>query len=399
MSQVKIVSKERIQLVDALRGFALLGIVLIHFIEHFELFKEPEFNYLFSPETNRFVFETIFFLVSGKAYSIFAIMFGFSFFIQLNRRENEGTDFRLTFAWRLILLFLMGLIHSFIYRGDILHIYALLGLFLILFYKVNSKLLLLFAFLFAVQIPIIYHLIQSFLRTDYIFVKDWGGNYGANCTQAYAYGSLWDVIKVNVWEARYIVWAWTYYSGRFVQLFALFLVGLYMGRIGFFENPYKYKSAIKKILIFSIVSVIGLHFVMKGIAASEFLGTQKMLFDDLFKSYYNLACTSVILMIFTLFCLKVTKSYFINILSIYGRMSLTNYVFQAILGVIIFYGFGFGLFNYLGAAWSLLAGIIFFIIQVGISSYWLKRYYYGPLEWLWRALTYMDFNLRFRKSI
>lgn len=396
MSQVKMVPIKRIQLVDALRGFALLGIVLIHFIEHFELFKEPEFNYLFSPENNRFVFETVFFLVSGKAYSIFAIMFGFSFFIQLNRRENEGTDFRLTFAWRLILLFLMGLIHSFIYRGDILHIYALLGLFLILFYKVNSKLLLVFAFLFAVQIPIIYHLIQSFLSSDFTYVKDWGGNYSANCTEAYAYGSLWDVIKINVWEARYIVWAWTYYSGRFVQLFSLFLVGLFMGRIGFFENPYKYKSAIKKILIFSIVSVIGLHFVMKGIAASEFSGTQKMLFDDLFKSYYNLACTSVILMTFTLYCLKVTKSFFINMLSVYGRMSLTNYVFQAILGVIIFYGFGFGLFNYLGAVWSLLAGIIFFTIQVGISSYWLKNYYYGPLEWLWRALTFMNFNLKFK---
>ena len=92
MPKVKIVSNKRIQLVDALRGFALLGIVLIHFIEHFELFKEPEFNYLISPENNRFVFETVFFLISGKAYSIFAIMFGFSFFIQLKRRENEGTD-------------------------------------------------------------------------------------------------------------------------------------------------------------------------------------------------------------------------------------------------------------------------------------------------------------------
>jgi len=205
MSVVKIVSKNRIQLVDALRGFALLGIVLIHFIEHFELFKEPEFNYFFSPETNQVVFESIFFLISGKAYSIFAIMFGFSFFIQLNRKENEGSDFRLAFAWRLILLLLMGLIHSFVYRGDILHIYALLGLFLILFYKVNSKIVLLFAFLFAVQIPIIYHLVQTFLNPDYTYIKDWGGSYNSNCTEAYAYGSLWDVIKVNVWEARYIV--------------------------------------------------------------------------------------------------------------------------------------------------------------------------------------------------
>ena len=398
MSDVKIVPKaSRIQLVDALRGFALLGIVLIHFIEHFELFKEPVFNYFFSPETNKVVFEFVFFLISGKAYSIFAIMFGFSFFIQLNRKENEGLDFRRTFAWRLTLLFVMGVIHSLVYRGDILHIYALLGFFLIFFYKVNTKMLLVFAILFAVQIPIIYHLVQLFLNPDFTYVKDWGGNYSVNCTEAYAYGSLWDVIKINIWEARYIVWAWTYYSGRFVQLFALFLIGLFLGRIGFFENPVKYKKAIKSVLFFSVSAGVVLYLIISGIGSSDFSETQKMLFNDLIRSYYNLACTSVILTTFTLFCLNVSNSFFMKMLAIYGRMSLSNYVFQAIAGVVLFYGFGFGLFKYLGSAWSLIAGIGFFIIQVAISSYWLKRYYYGPLEWLWRALTFMDFNLKFKR--
>lgn len=390
-------TKNRIELVDVLRGFALLGIVLIHFIEHFELFKQPEFNYFFSPEANRFVFETIFFLISGKAYSIFAIMFGFSFFIQFNRREQEGVDFRLTFTWRLLLLLVMGILHSFIYRGDILHMYAFLGFFLILFYKVKANTLLIFALLFAIQIPILYHIIQSFIIPDFAYVKDWGNNYDANCTAAYAYGSFWDVIRVNAWEGRYIVWAWTYYSGRFVQLFALFLIGLYMGRIGFFENPNKYKSAIKKILILSAISGLIFYLILKGISTAEFLVTQKMLLDDLFKSYYNLAFTSVILMSFTLYCLKGNQSFFIKKLSIYGRMSLSNYVFQALFGVVFFYGFGFEMFKYLGSTWSLIVGIIFFLLQIEISSYWLKNYYYGPLEWLWRALTFMDFKLKFKR--
>lgn len=398
MPPVEKSKKNRIQLVDALRGFALLGIVLIHFVEHFELFKQPEFNYFFTPETNGIVFKTIFFLISGKAYSIFAIMFGFSFFIQLNRREKKGEDFRLTFVWRLVLLMLMGVIHSFIYRGDILHIYALLGFFLILFYKVKSKTLLFFAFLFAVQIPIIYHLIESFLDPSFTYVKDWGGNYGANCTEAYAYGSLWDVINVNAWEGRYIVWAWTYYTGRFVQLFSLFLVGLFLGRIGFFENPSKYKIVIKRVLILSIGTGIIFHILMQSIGASSFTGSQKMLFNDLVKSYYNLSCTFVILAIFTLFVLKVKNAVFINNLAVYGRMSLSNYVFQALFGVVFFYGFGFGMFKYMGAAWSLIAGAIFFIIQVRISKYWLKKYYYGPLEWLWRAFTFMDFKLKFKRA-
>lgn len=390
--------KNRIQLVDALRGFALLGIVLIHFVEHFELFKQPEFNYFFTPETNGIVFKTIFFLISGKAYSIFAIMFGFSFFIQLNRREQKGKDFRLTFVWRLVLLMFMGILHSFIYRGDILHIYALLGFFLILFYNVNSKILLLFAFLFAVQIPIIYHLIESILDPNFTYVKDWGGNYGANCTEAYAYGSLWDVINVNAWEGRYIVWAWTYYTGRFVQLFSLFLVGLFLGKIGFFENPSKYITAIKRVLVLSIGTGIAFYILMESIGESSFTGSQKMLLNDLLKSYYNLVCTFVILAIFILFVLKVKNTFFINNLAVYGRMSLSNYVFQALFGVVFFYGFGFGMFKYMGAAWSLIAGAIFFIIQVRISKYWLKKYYYGPLEWLWRAFTFMDFKLKFKRA-
>jgi len=397
MATIEKTQKNRIQLVDALRGFALLGIVLIHFVEHFELFKQPEFNYFFTPEMNGVVFETIFFLISGKAYSIFAIMFGFSFFIQLNRREQKGEDFRSIFTWRLTLLFIMGILHSFIYRGDILHIYALLGFFLILFYKVNSKTLLFFAFLFAVQIPIFYHLIESFLDPNFTYVKDWGGNYGANCTEAYAFGSLWDVIKVNAWEGRYIVWAWTYYTGRFVQLFSLFLVGLFLGRIGFFENPSKYKIAIKRVLILSVGLGIIFYLLMEWIGGSSFTNSQKMLFNDLLKSYYNLSCTFVILAIFTLFVLKVKNAVFINNLAVYGRMSLSNYVFQAVFGVIFFYRFGFGMFKYMGAAWSLIAGIIFFFIQVRISKYWLKNYYYGPLEWLWRALTFMDFNLKFKR--
>jgi len=177
----------------------------------------------------------------------------------------------------------------------------------------------------------------------------------------------------------------------------LFLIGLLLGRIGFFENPVKFKKAIKGILFFSILAGVVLYFIISGIGSSDFLGTQKMLFNDLIGSYYNLACTSVILTAFTVFCLNVTNSFFIKILAIYGRMSLSNYVFQAIVGVVLFYGFGFGLFKYLGSAWSLIAGIGFFIFQVAMSSYWLKRYYYGPLEWLWRALTFMDFNLKFKR--
>ena len=397
MSKVITYGTNRITLVDALRGIALLGIICIHFIEHFELFQKPEFNFLFSPQVNQWVFDTVMFLVSGKAYSIFAIMFGFSFFIQLNRKEDQGIDFRKTFVWRLLILLIMGLMHSLIYRGDILNIYAFLGLFLVLFYKLNPKTLLIIAFLYAIQLPILYNLIQTIVSPEYQYIENWGGNFFANSEAAYANGSLIDVIKINIWEGRYIVWAWTYYTGRFVQLFALFLIGLYLGKIGFFENVRSYKSAIVKSLVAGVFAIVFCHVILASLDIAFFTDTQKHLLTVLFKSYNNLAYTAVIVSLFILAYLKFGSGRAMTALASYGRMSLTNYVGQALFGVVLFYGFGFGLYKYLGALWSLILGLMVFATQVMISNWWIRKYHYGPLEWLWRALTYRDMKLKFKK--
>lgn len=390
-------NNKRIQLVDALRGFALLGIVLIHYVEHFEIFKAPEFNFLFSEEQNKLVFDLVVFLISGKAYSIFAIMFGFSFFIQLNRRAEKSSDFRLVYAWRLLLLLFMGLVHSLIYRGDILHIYAILGLILVLFYKLPNKWLLILAGLFALQIPILYELIQSLILEDYSYVQNWGGNYGTNCEEAYTNGSFLDVIRVNVWEGRYIVWAWTYYTGRFVQLFSFFLIGLYFGRKRVFENVSKYNEQVKMLFLIIALIITIIHVILIGINNTEWHWVQNMLTTTLFKSYINLAYTVLILCSFILYVNNVKSTIIMDKLATYGRMSLTNYITQAIFGIVFFYGFGFGMYNYLGAIWSLLVGALFFGIQLIWSDWWLKNYHYGPLEWLWRALTFMDFKLKFKR--
>ena len=78
-------------------------------------------------------------------------------------------------------------------------------------------------------------------------------------------------------------------------------------------------------------------------------------------------------------------------------MSLTNYVTQALFGTFFFYGYGLGMYQYFGASYCLLFGFILFIIQAQLSKLWIKKFYYGPLEWLWRAFTFMDFNLKFKK--
>jgi len=390
-------TKSRIVLVDALRGFALLGIVLIHFVEHFDFFYPPETTFFFTAETDQKVMDIILFLVSGKAYSIFAITFGFSFFIQLNNNEKKGIDFRGRFAWRLTILFFMGLVHSLIYRGDILHIYAILGIPLLFLYKVNTRVLIAIAVLLAIEIPILYPLLMTFLNPDYTFVPDWGGSWFAEAEKVYAFESLWDVININLWKSRYLVYAWTFYTGRAVQLLALFIVGLVIGRKRYFERIDEYKSQVVKIMIGSVFMVLIFYFSSTFVEGSSYSELQKSLLLTLLKAFSNLAYTSVYISLFILTYLAFQKSKVINSLAVYGKMSLTNYVSQAVFGVIFFFGFGLGMWKYMGSTWSLLFGVCFFLLQIALSNYWIKRFYYGPLEWLWRALTFFNINLRMKK--
>lgn len=390
-------ANKRIVFVDALRGFALLGIVLIHFVEHFDFFYPPEINYFFSAETGQKVMDVVMFLISGKAYSIFAITFGFSFFIQLNRKEEKGIDFRGRFAWRLTILFFLGVVHSLIYRGDILHIYAILGFPLIFMYKLNERTLAAIAILLVIEIPIVYSLVLSFVDPAYTFVPDYGGNWFSEAEAIYANGSFWDVIKINFWKSRYLVYAWTFYTGRAVQLMALFIVGLLIGRKRYFENVANYKRQAFQILVVSGILIAAFHISTMLINKGGFSELQISLFSTLIKAFSNLAYTAAIISLFILIYLAFKKSQVFELLAAYGRMSLTNYVSQAVFGVIFFFGFGLGMWRYMGSTWSLIFGFCFFLLQIFFSKYWLKHYYYGPLEWLWRALTFMDFGLKMKR--
>jgi uncharacterized protein len=75
-------------------------------------------------------------------------------------------------------------------------------------------------------------------------------------------------------------------------------------------------------------------------------------------------------------------------------MSLTNYLTQAIIGVVFFYGYGFAMYRYMGSAWSILYGFAFLALQITFCKYWLAKYKYGPFEWFWRACTFLDFSIK-----
>lgn len=382
----------RIELVDVFRGFALLLITLIHFVEHFELFYLPEINFFFSPETDQRVMDGVYFFISGKAYSIFALMFGFTFFIQTNGNYSGER-----FAWRLFILLIIGFLHSLIYKGDILHIYAMMGILFFVFHTLKTRTLIWIAILLAIQIPLLYNLWLSFIDPQFKYLKTFGWNYWEEADLIYATGNLTDVISFNFWKGRTTSWGWTYYNGRYLQLLTLLIIGFLLGRKRVFENIRMYGRKVAILLAAGVLLTVSLYFLNSAAGKSDLTSASRELLEILGGSFFNLAFTSSLVCFIILIVLKFKRSFLFDMLAAFGRMSLSNYIFQAVFGVVFFYGFGLGMYKYIGSAWSLLLGLLFFTIQALVSVYWIKKYHYGPMEWLWRSLTFLDFRIRLKK--
>ena len=145
----------RIDAADILRGFAIGGIVIIHFLEHLNFYNFPE-----PTSIDQTVWDTVFFLLANKMYAIFSLLFGLSFFVQHDNQAQKGKDFRLRFAWRMVLLMIWGLLDLVFFNGDILTVYAVCGWLLIPFIRMSNKVLKFIAFLLMLQpIELVYILL------------------------------------------------------------------------------------------------------------------------------------------------------------------------------------------------------------------------------------------------
>ena len=156
-------SKERILAIDALRGFAVMGIILLHNIEHFNYYSFPKTDSPLLASLDKHLWDMLFFLFSGKAYAIFALLFGFTFYLQNYNCEKRGEDFRNRYMWRLVLLLGFGFINASFFPGEILVLYALLGFVLVPVRHLSDKTVMWIAFFLMLQplewVKVVYALI------------------------------------------------------------------------------------------------------------------------------------------------------------------------------------------------------------------------------------------------
>jgi uncharacterized protein len=390
MDKNPIQPQERIVLIDCLRGYALMGLFLIHMVEYFELYWD-------NPVPSR-VNTSAFFLFGAKSYAMFALLFGVSFFIIMDRQARKGVDFRLRFIWRLMVLLAIGFLHSLIYSGDILQILAITGLFLVPLYRFSDRALLLTALFFILQIPtvILYVLAQLNPNLALVFSSD---EIKAAVFEADKHGSLFDVIRVNVWASRLGNWEFMLNSGRIWNIMGLSQLGFLIARKEFFTNLERYRSTYSKVLISALlVSVLLLGF---GHHIDALIQNQaaRPIVSQVLELYMNDALMFTAL--FGLIVLYYNVEVVARVMRLFapcGRMTLTLYVGQAVLCVPIFFGFGLGAYAYIGQAWSLTLGVALWALQIWLAHAWFKSHHYGPLEWLWRAATLMRTDIPFRRT-
>jgi len=382
----------RIEVVDALRGFAIMSIMLLHNIEHFDYYNFPEALPEWMKILDKIIWDTLFFLFGGKSYAIFALLFGFSFYIQNNNQEKKGNDFRLRFLWRLVLLLGFGILNTVFYEGDILVLYAVLGVVLILVCKWNDKAVFITALILMLQPLEWMKYFYMLLHPEFVPMPNLSNHYFGMMGDYLKSNSFMDYAVGNLTIGRWASVFWSWENGRFFQAPALFMFGMLLGRKKLFIASVESNLFWKKALQYAIILFIPL-FIFKTFLPE--IIERKALADSLsviVSSWSNLAFMIVLVSSFIVLYQKDSVQNLLSKLIPFGKMSLTNYILQSIVGCFIYYRYGLGLVEYTGATYSLLIGIILFILQLYFCKWWLSKHRQGPLEYIWHKATWISFG-------
>jgi uncharacterized protein len=385
-------SSSRLDLVDALRGFAIVSIMLLHNIEHFDLYFTPPGLPAWMGVLDKGIWATLFALFGGKSYAIFALLFGLTFHLQDTARAQRGQDFRARFAWRMLLLLGFGLVNSAFYQGDILALYAVLGLSLIPVARLSTRTVFLLACFLSLQ-PLAWIDVFAGLGQPAVKLPDpdsWA--YFAQ-TEAYLkHGGVLDVWAGNLTTGKQASLLWSWENGRILQVPALFMFGMLAGRAEVFamdgDKGADNARLWRRVFIGALLAFVPLVFANSHLDAWV---ASEPVRRPLAAIVGPLANLSVMLMLVTGFALayrSAAGARMLGLLRPLGRMSLTSYMLQSIAGTTLYYGFGLGLYAVTGSTYALLIGVALAVLQGAFSAWWLRSHRQGPLEAVWHRLTW-----------
>jgi uncharacterized protein len=345
-------------------------------------------------------------LVEGKFFSLFSFLFGLGFALQMGRAEARGVRFFPLYRRRLLVLLLIGLAHAlFLGEGDILHVYAVLGFVLLLFRARSPRTIVRWAII-ALLIPILFWAAVGFHRGQQRNRPERVAERRAAAEQAFRAVSQATYGEMTAKNAERLYRRWTrpgFYLGTVPRYYLMFLLGLYAGRRRIFEDLPAHLPFIRKVMWWGLgLGIVGgLGWVLMVVLHREVSNIQLYNLSQLSKLPFPTAFLGVVLVVIQrpALCLFYASSIILLAqraawkkclapLAAVGRMALSNYLFQSLVFTTFFYSYGLGLYGKLGPALLSVLSVFIFALQILLSRWWLRRFRFGPAEWLWRTLTY-----------
>lgn len=393
---IPVKSSERYVILDVLRGLALLGIALANFPEFslYSFLSAEAADAMPTAGIDRIVHYLQYIFIDGKFYTIFSLLFGIGFSIIIaNAARRDANGFRI-FYRRMFVLLLIGFLHlMFLWSGDILMLYALLGMLLPLFRNVSNRALLVWAFtMLAIPVAVDFIVELSGIRPSASVVElqqFYCAKYGIT-DENFAY---WlrdaehysETFKFLIQGA--LVRMQEFIDGnRYFKVMGLFLLGFYIGRNRFYADLESRKLQLNRIVRYGFIIGLPLSFLYAWSAMNSRpwgLGMHAVLY---FISVFPLGFAYVAgICLLYLHCPQ-WKGF--RFFAMPGRMALTNYIGQSLFGMLLFYGIGFAFGAGVGLVYVVLIATGVWIVQALFSGMWLHYCQFGPLEWIWRILTY-----------
>ncbi|NTX08367.1 DUF418 domain-containing protein [Myxococcus sp. CA040A] len=403
-------SGERLVLLDTLRGFALCGVFISNTFMWFSgraFMPREQLESLFANGTmlDKVLLPVVTTLVSGRFITIFSFLFGLGFAVQMGRAEARGSPVTRLYVRRLGVMLLLGLTHlTLIWYGDILSNYALLGFWLLWFRRREDRTILKVAavllFAWPILSAVIFKLPQLMAATPEAAAAlakletERSAALKADTLSVFQNGNWWAVVKGGL----------SFYRREFLLIMCVnslallgrFLLGFYAGRKRLFHDAPQHVAFFRRLFFWSLglgvlgssVGVVTQQLVLRKIINPETLPVWLPMVLAPVRAMGEVGIAATYVSGITLLFQRATGQKILSVLAPVGRMALTNYLSQSVISILVFYGYGLGLVGKLTPSMSIVYCLGVFTVQIVWSHLWLARFRFGPMEWVWRSLTY-----------
>jgi uncharacterized protein len=391
---------ERIELLDVLRGFALIGILVVNV----RYFSAPAYLAVSGDAwgagpMDRVADVLTHFFVEGKFYSLFSLLFGVGLALQITRARRRGTAFVPLYTRRLFILLFIGMGHTFfLWFGDILVAYAVLG-FVLLAFRNRSDRTILIASVVFLAFPILiqtllYGLVEwgrSIPEMAVELEKDFAESHRQyvqwtqQSYEVYANGSYGDIL-VQRWADVKFSYLRFLFQGNGFQILGMFLLGLWAGRKEIFRDSDTYFPRLRRMVPWMLL--VGLVANAVYVFASSVSNPAVPSSMGILKAIGFAVGAPTLCFVYVFAMAVLLQRGRGKSLAAVGRGALSSYLLQSVICTTVFYGYGLGLYGRWGPAASLVLVGAVALVQVFWSNWWFRRHRYGPAEWVWRVLTY-----------